>query len=175
MYNFKMPSNLVQRGQPLPEMPEGVGMPMPEMPSMQPDQAQVTLRRFRQERLVQQGLRFDRPRDQMIGKAVGDLYDAQEAEFIAAMDREALSSFEAVLTRAIGARGSTIRDYVGGSGLRGRFQNEFAVYGRTGEACPACGAAVAVARYAGRASHYCPLCQSASRKVAKPRASRPTA
>ena len=40
MYNFKMPSNLVQRGQPLPEMPEGIGMPMPEMPSMQPDQAQ---------------------------------------------------------------------------------------------------------------------------------------
>ena len=40
MYNFKMPSNLVQRGQPLPEMPEGIGMPMPAMPSMQPDQAQ---------------------------------------------------------------------------------------------------------------------------------------
>jgi hypothetical protein len=40
MYNFKMPSKLVQRGQPLPEMPEGVGMPMPAMPSMQPDQAQ---------------------------------------------------------------------------------------------------------------------------------------
>ena len=35
-----MPSKLVQRGQPLPEMPEGVGMPMPAMPSMQPDQAQ---------------------------------------------------------------------------------------------------------------------------------------
>ena len=40
MYNFKMPSKLVQRGQPLPEMPEGIGMPMPEMPSMQPDQTQ---------------------------------------------------------------------------------------------------------------------------------------
>jgi hypothetical protein len=40
MYNFKMPSKLAQRGQPLPEMPEGIGMPMPEMPSMQPDQAQ---------------------------------------------------------------------------------------------------------------------------------------
>ena len=40
MYNFKMPSKLAQRGQPLPEMPEGVGMPMPSMPSMQPDQAQ---------------------------------------------------------------------------------------------------------------------------------------
>ena len=40
MYNFKMPSKLAQRGQPLPEMPEGIGMPMPEMPSMQPDQTQ---------------------------------------------------------------------------------------------------------------------------------------
>jgi hypothetical protein len=40
MYNFKMPSKLAQRGQPLPEMPEGVGMPMPAMPSMQPDQQQ---------------------------------------------------------------------------------------------------------------------------------------
>ena len=44
--------------------------------------------------------------------------------------REAI---EAVLTRAIDRRGSTIRDYVGGSGLRGGFQNEFAVYGRTGD------------------------------------------
>ena len=43
-----------------------------------------------------------------------------------------------MLTRAIERRGSTIRDYVGGSGLRGGFQNEFAVYGRTGEPCPAC-------------------------------------
>jgi hypothetical protein len=40
MYDFKMPSKLAQRGQPLPEMPEGVGMPMPAMPSMQPDQQQ---------------------------------------------------------------------------------------------------------------------------------------
>jgi hypothetical protein len=40
MYNFKMPSKLVQKGQPLPEMPEGIGMEMPAAPSMQPDQAQ---------------------------------------------------------------------------------------------------------------------------------------
>jgi formamidopyrimidine-DNA glycosylase len=125
--------------------------------------------------------------DQAVVAGVGNIY-ADEALFRAGLhpgrkgssltraECDALrESVEAVLTRAIGARGSTIRDYVGGSGLRGRFQNEFAVYGRTGEACPACGAAVAVARYAGRASHYCPLCQSASRKVAKPRASRPTA
>src|SRR5262249_11205277 len=48
----------------------------------------------------------------------------------------------AVLERAIGARGSTIRDYVGGSGERGGYQEEFCVYGRAGQPCPRCGAAV---------------------------------
>ena len=73
--------------------------------------------------------------------------------------REAI---EAVLTRAIESRGSTIRDYVGGSGLRGGFQNEFAVYGRTGEPCPTCKTAIACVRLAGRASHFCPACQKKS-------------
>ncbi len=78
--------------------------------------------------------------------------------------REAI---EAVLTRAIESRGSTIRDYVGGSGLRGGFQSELAVYGRTDEPCPACATAVACARYAGRASHYCPSCQPIKSKVVR--------
>src|SRR5439155_23762097 len=73
--------------------------------------------------------------------------------------REAI---ETVLTRAIESRGSTIRDYVGGSGQRGGFQNEFAVYGRTDEPCPACGTAIKCTRFAGRASHYCPACQRIS-------------
>jgi formamidopyrimidine-DNA glycosylase len=68
-------------------------------------------------------------------------------------------AIEAVLTRAIDRRGSTIRDYVGGSGLRGGFQAEFAVYGRGGEECPKCGAEIAVVRVAGRSSHFCPACQ----------------
>ena len=38
MYNFKMPSKLVQRGEPLPQLPAGIGMPMPQADSMQPDQ-----------------------------------------------------------------------------------------------------------------------------------------
>ncbi|MEO2092000.1 MAG: bifunctional DNA-formamidopyrimidine glycosylase/DNA-(apurinic or apyrimidinic site) lyase [Gemmataceae bacterium] len=68
-------------------------------------------------------------------------------------------AIEAVLTRAIDSRGSTIRDYVGGSGLRGGFQTEFAVYGRGGEGCPKCGAEIEVLRVAGRSSHFCPACQ----------------
>jgi formamidopyrimidine-DNA glycosylase len=65
-----------------------------------------------------------------------------------------------VLTRAIDRRGSSIRDYVGGSGGRGSYQHEFRVYGRTGEPCRRCGTPIARARLAGRSTHYCPNCQS---------------
>ena len=39
------------------------------------------------------------------------------------------------LTRAIERRGSSIRNYIGGSGLKGEMQHEFRVYGRTGQPC----------------------------------------
>jgi formamidopyrimidine-DNA glycosylase len=119
--------------------------------------------------------------DQTIVAGVGNIY-ADEALFRAQLHpartgksltpeecdrlREAI---EAVMTRAIESRGSTIRDYVGGSGLRGGFQNEFAVYGRTDLPCPVCGTAVQCVRLAGRSSHYCPLCQKASAQGRKTR------
>lgn len=65
----------------------------------------------------------------------------------------------AVLRAAIDNRGSTIRDYVGGSGLAGGFQDSHRVYGRGGQPCAECGAVIAVVRVAGRSSHYCPVCQ----------------
>ena len=66
---------------------------------------------------------------------------------------------EAVLTAAVAGRGSTIRDYVGGSGLRGGFQHEHRVYGRTGEPCGACATAIERVVLGGRSSHFCPKCQ----------------
>ncbi len=63
------------------------------------------------------------------------------------------------LERALAAGGSTLRDFVGGDGRPGYFQNEYAVYGRAGEPCPACGAPVKAARHAGRATYYCASCQ----------------
>ena len=119
--------------------------------------------------------------DQTIVAGVGNIY-ADEALFRSKLhpartgrslspaecDRLRLA-IEAVITRAIESRGSTIRDYVGGSGLRGGFQNEFAVYGRTGEPCPTCTGAVACERLAGRSSHFCASCQPSaiSRQPAK--------
>ncbi len=71
--------------------------------------------------------------------------------------REAVA---AVIADAIAHRGSTIRDYVGGAGCQGGYQDKFRVYGRTGEPCPRCSAPIEVVRVAGRSSHYCPSCQT---------------
>jgi formamidopyrimidine-DNA glycosylase len=120
--------------------------------------------------------------DQTVVAGVGNIY-ADEALFRAKLNpgRSGASlsedecdrlrvAIEDVIARAIESRGSTIRDYVGGSGLRGGFQNEFAVYGRAGEPCPACEAPIALARHAGRASHFCPACQEDSpRRPQRPR------
>jgi len=109
--------------------------------------------------------------DQSVVAGVGNIY-ADEACFRARLhpgrtgkslrteecDR-LRTAIEAVLTKAVASRGSTIRDYVGGSGLGGRFQTEFAVYGRAGEPCPVCRTPIACVRLAGRSSHFCPVCQ----------------
>jgi formamidopyrimidine-DNA glycosylase len=109
--------------------------------------------------------------DQRVVAGVGNIY-ADESLFVArlhpARKGNALSVAEAerlrravaaVLTRAIERRGSTIRDYVGGSGRRGGYQEEFRAYGRTGDPCQRCGTPIQRVRLAGRATHYCPRCQ----------------
>jgi formamidopyrimidine-DNA glycosylase len=66
-----------------------------------------------------------------------------------------------VLTEAIAAGGSTLRDYRHADGELGYFQHAFAVYGRTGEPCPrpGCGGIVRRAVHAGRSTFFCPVCQ----------------
>lgn len=111
--------------------------------------------------------------DQTVVAGVGNIY-ADEALFRAKIHpsrrADRLSPPEAsrlrkaiaeVLTKAINSRGSTIRDYVGGSGLMGGYQDEFQAYGRTGEPCRRCKAPIECARLAGRSSHFCPRCQPA--------------
>jgi formamidopyrimidine-DNA glycosylase len=72
-----------------------------------------------------------------------------------------------VLRQAIDSRGTTIRNYVGGSGLRGGFQDQLQVYGRSGLPCRRCRARVARIRIAGRSTHFCPKCQPRGRVVAE--------
>jgi formamidopyrimidine-DNA glycosylase len=109
--------------------------------------------------------------DQRVVAGVGNIY-ADESLFTARLHParlgKDLTAAEAdrlrkavaeVLTCAIEKRGSSIRDYVGGSGLKGEYQNEFRVYKRTGQPCVRCRASLVGTRLAGRATHFCPRCQ----------------
>lgn len=62
-----------------------------------------------------------------------------------------------VLTEAIEAGGSSLRDYVQANGELGYFQHRWAVYGKEGEPCPGCTCAEGVRRItqAGRSTFFC--------------------
>ncbi|HEX7775805.1 MAG TPA: bifunctional DNA-formamidopyrimidine glycosylase/DNA-(apurinic or apyrimidinic site) lyase [Parvibaculum sp.] len=66
-----------------------------------------------------------------------------------------------VLTDAIAAGGSTLRDYAHTDGELGYFQHAFAVYDRNGAPCskPGCGGTVKRTVHSGRSTFYCPSCQ----------------
>ena len=64
-----------------------------------------------------------------------------------------------VLTEAIAAGGSSLRDHRQTDGELGYFQHNFAVYGREGEPCPTCNRAISRIVQSGRSSFYCAKCQ----------------
>ncbi len=64
-----------------------------------------------------------------------------------------------ILEEAIAAGGSTIADFLGTSGHPGYFQLQLQVYGRTGAACPRCGATIVRSVNGGRSTWFCPRCQ----------------
>jgi formamidopyrimidine-DNA glycosylase len=67
----------------------------------------------------------------------------------------------AVLTEAIAAGGSTLKDFAGVEGDLGYFPHSFRVYGREGAPClnSSCGRPVQRIVQAGRSTFYCPSCQ----------------
>jgi formamidopyrimidine-DNA glycosylase len=112
--------------------------------------------------------------DQRVVAGVGNIY-ADEALFQARLHPARLGrdlpaaeanrlrqALVTVLNRAIEQRGSSIRNYVGGSGLKGGYQREFRVYSRTGQPCPRCRRPIERMRLAGRSTHFCPGCQPCS-------------
>lgn len=69
------------------------------------------------------------------------------------------ASIKHVLADAIRAGGTTLRDFVGGDGRPGYFQQTLAVYGRGGEPCRECAAPLKQVVIGQRATYYCPRCQ----------------
>ena len=64
-----------------------------------------------------------------------------------------------VLTEAINAGGSSLRDYRQTDGELGYFQHRFAVYDHEGDPCPTCATAILRTVQSGRSSFHCPVCQ----------------
>lgn len=69
-----------------------------------------------------------------------------------------VSAIKEVLTSAIAAGGSTLRDFAAPDGELGYFAKDWRVYGREGDACH-CGALVKRRVDSGRSTFYCAKCQ----------------
>ncbi len=108
--------------------------------------------------------------DSHIVAGIGNIY-ANEALFRASIDpRRAagrisrdrcarlIEALRVTLAAAIRAGGTTLRDF-SSNGRPGYFQQTLAVYGRRGEPCPECGAAVRAVRLGQRSAFFCPRCQ----------------
>ncbi len=67
-----------------------------------------------------------------------------------------------VLTEAIAAGGSTLKDYAQVSGELGYFQHRFKAYGREGEPCltQGCGSTIERIVQSNRSTFFCPTCQT---------------
>jgi len=64
-----------------------------------------------------------------------------------------------MLSAAIAAGGSSLRDFVHSDGGSGWFQQQYFVYNRTGLPCRVCGTLIRVARLGQRSTFWCPCCQ----------------
>ncbi|UQY36937.1 bifunctional DNA-formamidopyrimidine glycosylase/DNA-(apurinic or apyrimidinic site) lyase [Pseudomonas fulva] len=109
--------------------------------------------------------------DNAVVVGVGNIY-ATEALFAAGIDpRRAAGTvsrarylrlaqeIKRVLAHAIERGGTTLRDFIGGDGQPGYFQQELFAYGRGGQFCKLCGSTLREVKLGQRASVYCPKCQ----------------
>ncbi|MCZ4280982.1 bifunctional DNA-formamidopyrimidine glycosylase/DNA-(apurinic or apyrimidinic site) lyase [Kiloniella laminariae] len=114
--------------------------------------------------------------DQRVVAGIGNIY-ACEALYLSHISPERpagsvqgseadllATTIKSVLTRAIEAGGSSLRDYVQATGELGYFQHSWAVYGREGEPCRQCGEGaeapvITRVQQSGRSTFFCPGCQ----------------
>ena len=103
---------------------------------------------------------------------VGNIY-ASESLFIAGINpRRAagriarhrydalVDAIENVLTKAITAGGTTLRDFYGGDGEAGYFQQQLEAYGREDEPCRRCNTPITAIVQGQRSTYYCKNCQT---------------
>ncbi len=109
--------------------------------------------------------------DQSLLAGMGNIY-VDESLFAAKLDPRSLASaltkadckrlqtaIRKILTTAVSAGGSTLRDYRDGNGQRGSFATHHLVYGRGGLPCVVCGSNLIREAIAQRTTVWCAQCQ----------------
>jgi formamidopyrimidine-DNA glycosylase len=109
--------------------------------------------------------------DQEVVAGVGNIY-ADEALFLSGIRPETLcaalsveqiqrlrTAIIQVLQTSIESGGTTFSNFLSVMGVNGNYGGVAWVYGRTGEPCRVCGAAIQRLKLAGRSSHFCQQCQ----------------
>lgn len=109
--------------------------------------------------------------DNKIIVGIGNIY-ASEILFAAKIDPRRLGSslqideinklilaIKNILSMAILAGGTTIKDFVSGDSKPGYFQQELQIYARENQQCLVCQGSITKLKQAGRASFYCTICQ----------------
>lgn len=102
---------------------------------------------------------------------VGNIY-ANEALFLSGIHpkrpasnisktrmEQLVSHIKETLATAITQGGTTLKDFVGGDGKPGYFQQQLKVYGRKGQPCMRCKTTLKEVRLGQRSTVYCPKCQ----------------
>lgn len=87
------------------------------------------------------------------------IHPLQAANSISQSQADSLvAAIKQVIAKAIAAGGTTLRDFIGGDGKPGYFQQQLLVYGREGATCH-CGTTIQKMVIGQRASYFCPQCQ----------------
>ncbi len=92
--------------------------------------------------------------------ALAGISPLRPANSLEAAEVEALyAAINAAIAQGIRNRGTTFRDYKDGEGKSRENQKYLLVYGRGGQACKKCGAALLHTKVGGRGTTYCGHCQ----------------
>jgi formamidopyrimidine-DNA glycosylase len=144
----------------------------PEISVLGPEPLEISLEEFRARLKTRRGRLKSVLLDQTFVAGIGNIYAdemlfesrinplASAARLSPARAARLWSAMRAVLTRAVAAGGSTVRNYRNADGEVGHFQDDHKVYGRSGEPCPSCGAPIRHRMIGGRSSHFCTHCQT---------------
>ena len=143
----------------------------PEIAVLGPEPLEIGLQEFQSRLKTRRGRLKSVLLDQTFVAGIGNIYADEmlfesrirplvsAARLSPARAARLWEAMRAVLSSAVAAGGSTVRNYRNADGEVGHFQENHKVYGRSGEACPACGAPIRHRMIGGRSSHFCSRCQ----------------